>query len=256
MAYETEDVEFYQWGQDATFGATTVSHLIIGPKGKVGFVRDIMCDATTALVGTTTVPEIDIGISAGDYTFGRYRLGTSVSAGYGVGFYRAAEELIVGNPPRALNDFAGHVVLDGGPLTSAGIAGGSYGTQVPSGRIPASGWNVVNVISGTSGVCRLYLNGLNGASPAKDLVVGMTVMVRGINGATGASAGSYTLSAVDTSSAPQWIELSGTTFGGTYTSGGIVNLVVFVTLKAGTGGTPAGGGYGRVKIGWLGPETP
>jgi hypothetical protein len=37
MSYSDSDVELFQWGQDATFGATTVVHYINGPRGKVGF---------------------------------------------------------------------------------------------------------------------------------------------------------------------------------------------------------------------------
>jgi hypothetical protein len=43
-------------------------------------------------------------------------------------------------------------------------------------------------------------------------------------------------------------------FSTAYTSGGVVFLNVFVTLQTGTGGSPAGGGYVRVKIQWLGAE--
>src|SRR6185437_5198660 len=251
MSYELSDTREYSWGTDATFGATTVSHYIVGPKGKVGFLRDVTVDVTASLVGTTTVPEIDLGISSGDFTFGRYRLGTTAIAGYGVGPHSASQEAITGNPPRALADYAGHVVLDGGPYTSSGIAGGSYGTQVPSGRIPASGWTVTNVVSGTAGVCRVYANGM---LPFKDVTLGQSMTVQGVAGATGCN-GVQTVSAIDASGAFAWIELSGTTFGGTYTSGGLVFLNVVVTCKAGTGGTPAGGGYVRVKIQWIGPSN-
>ena len=37
MSYELSDVKEYSWGLDQTFGATTVTHYIVGPKGKVGF---------------------------------------------------------------------------------------------------------------------------------------------------------------------------------------------------------------------------
>jgi hypothetical protein len=60
------------------------------------------------------------------------------------------------------------------------------------------------------------------------------------------------VSAVDTSTPPQWFE-TGTSFAGTYTNGGIVFLNTVVTLLAGTG-TSAGGGYVRVKIQWVGAE--
>jgi hypothetical protein len=250
MSYNLSDVQEYSWGLDSTFGGTSVTHNIVGPKGKIGLVRDISCDVTTAMVGTSTVPEIDLGLTSGDYTFGRYRLGTAIGTGYAVGPHIASQEPITGNPPRTLNDFTGHVVLDAGPYGSQGIPGGSYGTQVPLGLIPASGWAVTNVLSGTSSVCRVYLNGM---TPAALLTVGQTVTVQGVNGATGVN-GVQTISAIDTT-AYQWIELSGTTFGGTYTNGGDVFVNVVVTLKAGTGGTPAGGGYVRVKIQWLGAEN-
>jgi len=249
MAYDISDVELYQWGQDSTFGATSVLHYIVGPKGKVGFVRDMLVDVTTSLVGTTAVPEVQVGISSGDFTYGRYRLGTTASNGYGVGPHRAGGEYITGNPPRLASDFASHVVLDGGPLTSAGIAGGSYGTVVPKGRIPASGWTVTNVINGTANVCRVFLNG---TLPAKDLLTGQLVTVQGVAGATGVNNNITAISAIDTTNY-QWIELSGTTFGGTYTSGGFVFLAVVVTLLAGNG-SGAGGGHVKVKIQWLGAE--
>jgi hypothetical protein len=252
MAYDQSDVELWGWGQDATFGATSVTHFIAGPKGKVGFVRDIIVDVTTSLVGTTTVPEVMVGISSGDFTYGRYRLGTSVSAGYGVGVHRAGQEYITGNPPRLASDFASHAVLDGGPLTSTGIAGGSYGTVVPKGRIPASGFVVTNVINGAGNVDRVFLAG---ASPAKDLVTGQSITVQGVSGVNAGVNGTQTISAIDTTNF-QWIELSGTTFSGTYTTGGIVFVNVVVTCAAGAGGSTAGGGHVKVKMQWLGPETP
>lgn len=250
MSYDTSDVQTYSY-LDSTFGATGVTHYILGPKGKVGFVRDIQTDITTSLVGTTTVPEIDVGISSGDFTYGRYRLGTTAILGYGVGPHRAQQEAITGNPPRTLADYTGHVVLDGGPLTSSGIAGGSYGTVVPKGRIPAGGFTVTNVINGTSNVARVFLNG---QQPAKDLLVGQSITVQGVAGATGTN-GLVTISAIDTTNY-QWIELTGTTFGGTYTSGGIVFVNVVVTCLAGTGGSPAGGGHVRVQIQWVGSDSP
>jgi len=151
MSYAHPIREVYTFN-DASFGATSVTHNIIGPKGCVGFVRDIMVDVQTSLVGTTTVPEIDVGTSSGDFTYGRYRLGMNATTGYGVGVHRASQEAITGNPPRMLNDFTGHVVLDGGPLTSRGIAGGSWSTNVPAGRIPADTPFVITSKAGTGGV--------------------------------------------------------------------------------------------------------
>ena len=254
MAYETSDVELFQWGQDATFGATTITHYIVGPRGKVGFVRDVMVDVTTSLVGTTTVPEIDVGISSGDFTYGRYRLGTATGTGYGVGPYRASTELWTGNPPRALADFTGHVVLDGGPLTSKGIAGGSYGTVVPAGRIPANFWVITSVVQGVdSSHSRIFVQPTPGP-PLKDLVVGQLVNVQGSLGATSVNANLQAITALDTTNY-LYFEVA-QSFSTAYTSGGSVWLPIVVTCKAGTGGSPAGGGFVRVKIQWVGPETP
>lgn len=258
MSYDNPDTVTYFW-TDATFGATTVNHFITGPKGKVGFVRDIEVDVATALVGTTTVPEIDVGIATGDTTYGRYRLGTAVGAGYPVGSHKASNEpAIVGNPPRTANDFAGHVVLDGGPLFSTGIAGGSFGTVAAQGRIPASGRVINNVVSGTGGVVRLFMR--DPVDP--QIVVGQTVNVSGVQGATlGGNSFAYqaTISALSSNAVnpanPNWIELTGVTFGGTYTGGGLLDIVTWVTNKAGVGGTPAGGGTVRLKIEWVGQNN-
>ena len=250
MAYDISDVELYQWAESATFAATAVVHYVVGPRGKVGFVRDIMIDITTSMVGTTAPPEIDIGISSGDYTYGRYILGTNTSTGYNVGPYRASAEAITGNPPRTLADFAGHVVLDGGPLTSKGIAGGSYGTVVPKGRIPASGWTVTNATAGTSSTyTRLYAAG---NQPFKDLVAGQLVSVQGLVGSTSANLNATAIYAVDTVNY-QYIDITAT-FSTAYTSGGVIWLNVVVTLQAGTGTHGTGGGIPRVKVQWLGAE--
>jgi hypothetical protein len=144
MSYEKAIREVYVFN-DATFGATTVNHNMIGPKGCVGFVRDIIVDVATAMVGTTTVPEVDVGTASGDTTYGRYRLGTSATSGYGTGIHRAGQEAITANPPRALADFPGHVVLDGGPLDA------TLG-RTPTGRIPADTAFVITNKAGVGGV--------------------------------------------------------------------------------------------------------
>lgn len=248
MAYDKSDIEEWSY-TDATFGGTSVVHYVIGPKGKVGFVRDIIVDVTTSLVGTTTVPEIDVGISSGDATFGRYRLGSTAILGYGVGPHRAScDPGITGNPPRTAADYTGHVVLDGGPLDA--------NFRVPAGRIPQSGLQVTNVVNGTANVARIFL----GLMP-QNLAVGQLVEVIGVLGATASGmttgtllSGRAPISALSTTL--NYIELSGTTFGGTYTSGGMVNPITVITAAAGVGGTPAGGGSLKVKIQWLGADVP
>lgn len=252
MSYDQSDNELWQWAEDATFGATGVTHQIMGPKGKVGFVRDIIVDVTTSLVGTTTVPEVQVGISSGDFTFGRYRLGTAATTGYATGMHRAAMEPITGNPPRTLADFTGHVVLDGGPLTSSGIAGGSYGTVVPAGRIPAGPWTVTNVVNGTTASSDRYT--VNGLSPLNAPIVGQKVRAQGVTGVNSTANGVLTVAAVDTTNY-QWVELTTQTFSGAYTGGGSIMPIVIVTCLAGVG-SGAGGGQVRVKLQWLGPQVP
>lgn len=249
MSYEVPDIKEYQWGQD-NFGATSVVHYIIGPKGKVGFVRDISIDITTAMAGNTAVPEIDIGISSGDATYGRYRLGTAAGTGYGTGFFAAGNEAIPGNPPRTLSDFAGHVVLDGGPTATSGVAGGTFLTVALAGRIPASGMVVSNVVSVAAATARLTMR-----DPLPyNLVAGQTVSVRGVAGTMGGVNGSnLTINAI--SVANNTIDLLTSTLTA-YTGGGIVDVVAVVTMKQATGATTTGAGYGRVTIQWLGVNTP
>lgn len=256
MAYEQADNELWGWAEDQTFGATTVTHNIMGPKGKVGFVRDIIVDITTAMTwGSMSAPaEVMVGISSGDFTFGRYRLGLALTTGYGTGIHRASMEPITGNPPRTLADFAGHVVLDGGPLTSQGIAGGTYSTVLPAGRMPAGPFAVTNVILGTvASSNRYFINGLTAAPGG--LSVGQKVLVQGVNGVNSTANGLLTVAAVDTANFG-WVELTTQTFSGAYTSGGTIIPLFVVTCKQGAGGSPAGGGFVKVKIQWIGPETP
>lgn len=120
MAYDvgqyTHGVEILH-GVDTTFGATTVDHKVRGPKGKVGFVRDIQVDVLVTLVGTTTVPEITVGTATGTVEYARFRLGTTATAGYTAGTVARASQLIAGplnngSNPRTFSDFAGHVALE------------------------------------------------------------------------------------------------------------------------------------------------
>lgn len=155
MSYDLPDLETFVYS-DQTFGATAVVHNIKGAVGKVGFVRDISVDIMTSLLGLTTVPEIMVGISSGDATYGRYRLGTTTAGGtnvgYGTGFFRASQEAtVIGNPPRNSQQFTNKVVLDGYPLTNSGIAGGTYLTVYPAGRIPKDTNAVVTCQAGTGG---------------------------------------------------------------------------------------------------------
>lgn len=94
------------------FGNSTLTFNYIGPFGREGHVEDIIVDTTAAMVGTTTVPEIDVGTASGDTTYAQYRLGTAAGTGYGTGIKRASQEAWTGNPPIALSDFAGHMAMN------------------------------------------------------------------------------------------------------------------------------------------------
>jgi hypothetical protein len=112
MGFFYEDIAETYWYPAQNFGNSTITHNVIGPPGKFGMVMDIMADVTTAMVGTTTVPEIDVGTGSGDTSYARYRLGTAAGTGYGTGVHRARQESITGNPPPVLNDYSGHVALE------------------------------------------------------------------------------------------------------------------------------------------------
>ncbi len=98
----------------SAFGATTESQRFMGPKGKKGRVVDIDVYITASMVGTTTVPEICVGTSSADASYGRFRLGTAAGTGYAATAARRAS--VVGgftlddNTP-VFEDFTGHVKL-------------------------------------------------------------------------------------------------------------------------------------------------
>jgi len=100
------------------FGNATATFNYISPAGRRGVVVDIVADISADMVGTTTVPEIDVGTASGDVSYARFRLGTSAAAGYTAaqGVRRASQVLrTLGTPqvpPPAVSDFAGHVALE------------------------------------------------------------------------------------------------------------------------------------------------
>lgn len=115
MGFYDEPIREVYTMPSAAFGATTDSMKIIGPKGKKGLVRDIEVDLTANAVGTTSVPEINVGTASADFSYARFRLGTTAIAGYtsAASPYRASQiggnTLIDGTP--VYEDFAGHVKL-------------------------------------------------------------------------------------------------------------------------------------------------
>ena len=105
---------------NTTFGSATESQKIIGPKGKKGLVREIFTHVTADMVGTTTVPEIDVGATSGSFEYARHRLGTTAILGNTLAGspYRASALAagsggsFTGGVPPTLNDYAGHVALE------------------------------------------------------------------------------------------------------------------------------------------------
>lgn len=127
MSYDKAERIRYELagGVIVQFGAAgeTIGYTYKGPKGKKGLVRDIEARVTETMVGTTEVPEVNVGsaLSTNDGTtkvlykeYGRFRLGTTAAAGYATSTaVRRARSLTAGNPtPPVLNDFTGHVALE------------------------------------------------------------------------------------------------------------------------------------------------
>lgn len=118
MSYNDPQREVYVIPSSA-FGAATDSVKFIGPPGKVGLVRDITVEITADMVGTTSVPEINVGTAAADFTYARFRLGsTAILGNTAAGTPYRARSLCqsaqgrTGGTPPALNDYAGHVALE------------------------------------------------------------------------------------------------------------------------------------------------
>jgi hypothetical protein len=118
MSYDLPTRETYFLPSGA-FGATTDSIKVVGPKGKVGLVRDIIAELSADAVGTTTVPEVAVGLTLGSNEYARFRLGTAAGAGYAAANtpYRASTLAAsapgnTGGVPPALSDYPGHVALE------------------------------------------------------------------------------------------------------------------------------------------------
>ena len=135
------------------FGGATANRQFQGPPGKKGLVRDILAAITTAMVGTTTVPEIRVGSAASDSSFARFRLGTTLTAGYAAGEQRARSLCVAaqgntGGKPAQLSDFASHVFLEG---NNGANAEATPGTSLTYTFIPADTLFFVTGVAGTVG---------------------------------------------------------------------------------------------------------
>jgi hypothetical protein len=133
VSYDTPEKIRYSLtgGAAIQFGAAgeTASFEFIGPKGKKGLVRDIEIEVTESMVGTTSVPEINVGDAASvagtpEVEYARWRLGTAAGTGYATSVSPnplRASSLVQGNPNepgaailpgRQSVRFSEHVVLE------------------------------------------------------------------------------------------------------------------------------------------------
>ena len=118
MSYDTPQTEVYYLPSFA-FGNSTATKTLKGPSGKKGLVREIIMIPSADMVGTTTVPELDVGSASGLVEYARFRLGTTAILGYtsAAGIQRARSLVAsaqgnTGGIPPAVNDFTGHVALE------------------------------------------------------------------------------------------------------------------------------------------------
>jgi len=118
MSYENPWKREVYYMPSSAYGATTAAKKIKSPKNKQGLVRDIVVMLSADAVGTTTVPEMNVGASSGSSEYARFRLGTSAIAGYAAANtpFRA-RALIEGQAGYngsqiTWSDYAGHVALE------------------------------------------------------------------------------------------------------------------------------------------------
>jgi hypothetical protein len=164
MSYERVGCQTirYSVGNDTAiqFGADgeAKSYAFIGPPGKKGLVRDIEVRITEDMVGTTTVPEVNVGDAASDLgsldnEYARFRLGSTAILGYTTttftsGMVRAAslatdsikEPGAATLPGRQSTNYSEHVVLEKAFIPAdtpffISLVPGSGGTETGAGMV-------------------------------------------------------------------------------------------------------------------------
>lgn len=97
----------------AGWGNSAAQKQFIGPPGKKGRVVDIELASISAdFVGTTTVPEVGVGLTAGTNEYARFRAGTTAILGYTTASQKARRARTEAKGQITLTDFAGHVELE------------------------------------------------------------------------------------------------------------------------------------------------
>jgi hypothetical protein len=152
VSYANPIRETYDLGPAAVqFGAQgeTVGYEFIGPKGRKGLVRDIEIEVTENMVGTTTVPEVNVGsavsaLGALKKEYARWRLGTAAGTGYTTAVSPnplRARSLVAGNgEQQVLNDFTEHVALETAFIPAdtpffVSLVEGDGGSETGAGRV-------------------------------------------------------------------------------------------------------------------------
>lgn len=132
-SYDNPNREMYTFPAAAGYGSGTLAKTLQGPPGRKGLVRDILLTVTTAMVGTTSVPEVRVGTASSDNSFARWLLGTNATTGIGTGVYRARSlcqnaQGRTGEKPMQLVDFANHIFLEGNNASGTASIPGTTST--------------------------------------------------------------------------------------------------------------------------------
>src|SRR4051812_19944059 len=102
----------------AAYGSAAAQKKIKSPKNKQRIVKDLLVLISADIVGTTTVPELNVGASAGSSEYARFRLGTTAILGYlAANTPIRARALVEGQPgfkgaQLTWSDYAGHISLE------------------------------------------------------------------------------------------------------------------------------------------------
>lgn len=143
MSYDKPWKSEVYYMPSSAYGATAAQKKIKSPKNKQGVVKDLVVLLSADAVGTTTVPELNVGATAGSSEYARFRLGTTAIAGYAAANtpFRA-RALVEGQAGYngsqiTLSDFSGHVALETAKIPAdttvfisgvAGVGGTPAGT--------------------------------------------------------------------------------------------------------------------------------
>lgn len=145
MSYDKPWKSEVYYMPSSAYGSAASQVKIKSPKGKTGIVKDIVVLLTADAVGTTTVPELNVGATAGSSEYARFRLGTSATVGYLAANtpFRARALVEAGQgyygTQVTLSDYAGHIALETAkiPADTVIFLSGVIGVGTPAGTYSA-----------------------------------------------------------------------------------------------------------------------